>query len=320
MMLILLSVVFIVLRVAGDPVSAILGGHAPISEIARIRKQLGLDKPLYIQYLNYLMNLAHFDLGRSMIWGQRPVLDEILEHFPATLELSISAFTFSILLGVFTGVFSARRRNKPADHAIRLYGIITYSIFIPWFGLVLQLIFGVYLGWLPISGRSDPRMAPEIITGLYVLDSILTMNLPSLIDSIKHLILPTVTLGIYLSGIYTRLTRTHMIDILQSDFIRAARARGLPERTIIYKHALKNASLPLITSAALSFGFMLTGAIITETVYTWPGLGGWIWESISSRDYPALQAIFYIIAVCVIVANFIADLIYGFIDPRIKYE
>ena len=319
MLLILLSVVFVVLRVAGDPVSAMLGGHAPISEIERIRKQLGLDKPLYIQYLNYLMNLAHFDLGRSMIWGQRPVLDEILEHFPATLELSISAFTFSILLGVFTGVFSARRRNKPADHAIRLYGIITYSIFIPWFGLVLQLIFGVYLGWLPISGRSDPRMAPEIITGLYVLDSILTMNLPSLIDSIRHLILPTVTLGIYLSGIYTRLTRTHMIDILQSDFIRAARARGLPERTIIYKHALKNAFIPILTMMGLQFALLLAGAVLTETTFSWPGMGYFLYERISYRDFTTIQGTIVFFALFVSIVNLVVDILYALIDPRIRY-
>ena len=319
MLLILLSVVFVVLRVAGDPVSAMLGGHAPISEIERIRKQLGLDKPLYIQYLNYLMNLAHFDLGRSMIWGQRPVLDEILEHFPATLELSISAFTFSILLGVFTGVFSARRRNKPADHAIRLYGIITYSIFIPWFGLILQLIFGVYLGWLPISGRSDPRMAPEIITGLYVLDSILTMNLPSLIDSIRHLILPTVTLGIYLSGIYTRLTRTHMIDILQSDFIRAARARGLSERTIIYKHALKNAFIPILTMMGLQFALLLAGAVLTETTFSWPGMGYFLYERISYRDFTTIQGTIVFIATLIVLISLIVDIIYVYIDPRIRY-
>lgn len=319
MMLILLSVVFIVLRVAGDPVSAILGGHAPLEEIERIRRQLGLDKPLYIQYIDYLSNLMRLDLGRSMIWGQRPVLTEILEHFPATLELSISAFTFSVLLGVFTGVLSARRHNRLADRVIRLYGIITYSIFIPWFGLILQLIFGVYLGWLPISGRSDPGMAPQTITGLYVLDSILTMNLPSLIDSIRHLILPTITLGIYLSGIYTRLTRTHMIEVLQSDFIRAARARGLPERTVIYKHALKNAFIPILTMMGLQFALLLAGAVLTETTFSWPGMGYFLYERISYRDFTTIQGTIVFIAALIVLISLIVDIIYVYIDPRIRY-
>ena len=319
MMLILLSVVFLVLRVAGDPVSAILGGHAPREEIERIKKQLGLNKPLYVQYFDYLSNLLRLDLGRSMIWGQRPVLNEILEHFPATLELSICAFAFSVLLGVSTGLFSARRYNKPPDHLIRLYGIVTYSIFIPWFGLVLQLIFGVYLGWLPISGRADPRMAPQIITGLYVLDSLITMNIPSLIDSIRHLILPTITLGVYLSGIYTRLTRTHMIEVLRKDFIRAARARGLPERTVIYKHALKNAFIPILTMMGLQFALLLSGAVLTETTFSWPGMGYFLYERISYRDFTTIQGTIVFLAILIVLVSLIVDIIYVYIDPRIRY-
>jgi len=224
---ILLTIVFVVMRVAGDPVSAILGGHAPAEQIERIKEQLGLNKPLYVQYLEYLWQLLHGNLGRSLIWGRRPVLVEILEHFPATLELSISAFIVSILIGIFTGVHSARKYNKPTDHILRLYGIVTYALFIPWVGLILQLIFGVYLGWLPTSGRIDTLMEPKHITGLYVLDSILTLNIPSLISAIRHLILPSITLGIYLSGIYTRLTRSNMLEVLRKDFITAAKARGL---------------------------------------------------------------------------------------------
>jgi len=319
MMLILLSIVFLVLRVAGDPVSAILGGHAPREEIERIKEQLGLNKPLYIQYFDYLFNLFRLDLGRSMIWGQRPVLDEILEHFPATLELSICAFTFSVLLGISTGLFSARRHNKPSDHLIRLYGIVTYAIFIPWFGLILQLIFGVYLGWLPISGRADPRMAPQIITGFYVLDSIITMNIPSLIDSIRHLILPTITLGVYLSGIYTRLTRTHMIEVLQKDFIRAAKARGLPERTVIYKHALKNAFIPILTMMGLQFALLLAGAVLTETTFSWPGMGYFLYERISYRDFTTIQGTIVFLAILIVLVSLIVDIIYVYIDPRIRY-
>jgi len=254
-----------------------------------------------------------------MIWGQRPVLVEIFEHFPATLELSVWAFTFSVVLGVFTGLFSARRYNKPADHLIRFYGIVTYAIFIPWFGLILQLVFGLYLGWLPISGRAHPRMSPQLITGLYVLDSILTGNVPSLIDSIEHLILPTIALGIYLSGIYTRLTRTHMLEVLQKDFITAARARGLPERTVIYRHALKNAFIPILTMMGLQFALLLVGAVLTETTFSWPGMGYFLYERIGYRDFTTIQGTIVFLAVLIVLVSLVVDVIYVYIDPRIRF-
>ena len=316
---ILLTIVFVVMRVAGDPVSAILGGHAPAEQIERIKEQLGLNKPLYVQYLEYLWQLLHGNLGRSLIWGRRPVLVEILEHFPATLELSISAFIVSILIGIFTGVHSARKYNKPTDHILRLYGIVTYALFIPWIGLILQLIFGVYLGWLPTSGRIDTLMEPKHITGLYVLDSILTLNIPSLISAIRHLILPSITLGIYLSGIYTRLTRSNMLEVLRKDFITAAKARGLPEGTVIYKHALKNAFIPILTMMGLQFALLLAGAILTETTFSWPGMGTFLAERIFYRDYPTVQGTIVFFAILVVTVSLIIDILYAYIDPRIRY-
>lgn len=319
MMLILVSIVFLVMRVTGDPVSAILGGHAPQEQIERIKERLGLNRPLYVQYFDYLSGFLRLDLGRSMIWGQRPVLVEIFEHFPATLELSIWSFTFSVLVGVLTGLLSARRYNRPADHLIRLYGIITYAIFIPWFGLILQLVFGVYLDWLPISGRAYSQMAPQPITGLYVLDSILTGNLPSLVDSVRHLILPTITLGVYLSGIYTRLTRTHMLEVLQKDYITAARARGLPENVVIYRHALKNAFIPILTMMGLQFALLLVGAVLTETTFSWPGMGYFLYERISYRDFTTIQGTIVFLAVLIVLVSLVVDIIYVYIDPRIRY-
>lgn len=316
---ILLTIVFVVMRVAGDPVSAILGGHAPAEQIERIKEQLGLNKPLYVQYLEYLWQLLHGNLGRSLIWGRRPVLVEILEHFPATLELSISAFIVSILIGIFTGVHSACKYNKPTDHILRLYGIVTYALFIPWIGLILQLIFGVYLGWLPTSGRIDTLMEPKHITGLYVLDSILTLNIPSLISAIRHLILPSITLGIYLSGIYTRLTRSNMLEVLRKDFITAAKARGLPEGTVIYKHALKNAFIPILTMMGLQFALLLAGAILTETTFSWPGMGTFLAERIFYRDYPTVQGTIVFFAILVVTVSLIIDILYAYIDPRIRY-
>ena len=317
--LILLTIVFLVMRVAGDPVAAILGAHAPQEEIERIREELGLNKPLYVQYFDYIWQLFHLNLGRSLIWGQRPVLVEILEHFPATLELSIFAFIVSIVIGIFTGAYSAQRYNKPVDYMFRIYGIITYSLFIPWFGLILQLIFGVYLGWLPTGGRIDPLMEPKHITGLYVLDSILTFNIPSLISSIKHLILPSITLGIYLSGIFTRLTRSNMLEVLRKDFITAARARGLPEGTVIYKHALKNAFIPILTMMGLQFALLLAGAVLTETTFSWPGMGTFLTERIFYRDYTTVQGTIVFFAILVVSVSLIVDLLYAYIDPRIRY-
>jgi len=319
MIFILLGVVFLVMRVAGDPVSAILGGHAPREQIERIKEQLGLNKPLIFQFFDYLWQLLHGDLGRSLIWGQRPVLDEILEHFPATLELSICSFIISIFIGIFTGVYSARRYNKPVDHSIGLYGIVTYALFIPWIGLILQLIFAVYLGWLPTSLRIDTLMEPQTITGLYVLDSILTLNTPSLVSSVRHLILPSITLGIYLSGIFTRLTRTHMLEVLEGDFIRAARARGLPERTVIYKHALKNAFIPILTMMGLQFAMLLAGAILTETTFSWPGMGTFLAERILYRDFTTVQGTIVFFAFLIVIVSLVIDIIYVYIDPRIRY-
>jgi peptide/nickel transport system permease protein len=319
MIFILLSIVFIVMRVAGDPVTATLGFRAPPHQIERLKERLGLNKPLYVQFFDYIWQLLHLNLGRSLIFGERPVLVEISERFPATLELSICAFTISVLIGIFTGVHSARRYNKPIDHTIRLYGIVTYALFIPWIGLILQLIFGVYLGWLPTSGRIAPLMELKTITGLYVLDSILTFNIPSLVSSLRHLVLPSLTLGIYLSGVYTRLTRANMLEVLGKDFIRAARARGLSERTVIYKHALKNAFIPILTMMGLQFALLLAGAILTETTFSWPGIGTFLADRMLYRDFTTVQGTIVFFALLMIITSLVIDIIYVYIDPRIRY-
>jgi len=320
MLILLLSIVFVVMRIAGDPVSAALGGRAvPPAQLEQLKERLGLNKPTYIQFFDYLWQLLHLNLGNSLIGGERPVLAEILEHFPATLELSIFSFTLSVLIGIFTGVYSARKRNKPADYSIRLYGIVTYALFIPWFGMILQLTFGVHLGWLPTSSRMGPLMEPKPITGLYVFDSIITLNLPSLVSALKHLILPSVTLGIYLSGIYTRLTRTNMLEVLEKDFIRAARARGLSERTVIYKHALKNAFIPILTMMGLQFALLLAGAILTETTFSWPGMGLFLYNRILERDFTTVQGTIVFLGLFIVIISLIVDLIYVYLDPRIRY-
>ena len=319
MIFILLGIVFFIMRVVGDPVSAILGGHAPQEQIEQIKQQLGLNRPLLIQFFGYLGQLLRGNLGRSLIWGQRPVISEIWDHFPATLELSICAFLVSIIIGIFTGIIAATHLNKFLDHTFRLYGIITYGLFIPWIRIMLQLVFGVYLGLLPIGGRIGTLMEPKTITGLYILDSLLTLNMNSFISALKHLILPSLTLGVYLSGIYTRLTRTHLIEVMGKDFIKAAWARGLPRRTVIYKHGLKNAFIPILTMMGLQFALLLVGAVLTEITFSWPGMGSLLFERITYRDFTTVQGIVVFFALIVVTVSLLVDVIYAYIDPRIRY-
>ncbi len=319
MVFILLGIVFLIMRVAGDPVSAILGGHAPQEQIQQIKEQLGLNRPLLIQFFDYLGQLLRGNLGRSLIWGQRPVINEIWDHFPATLELSVCSFIISVIIGIFTGMIAATHPNKPLDHTFRLYGIITYGLFIPWIGIMFQLLFGVYLGLLPIGGRIGTLMEPKIITGLYILDGLLTLDFDSLASAIKHLILPSLTLGIYLSGIYTRLTRTHLMEILEKDFIKAARARGLPEKVVIYRHGLKNAFIPILTMMGLQFALLLVGAVLTEITFSWPGMGSLLFERITYRDFTTVQGTVVFFALIVVTVNLLVDIVYAYIDPRIRY-
>ncbi|RLG60411.1 ABC transporter permease, partial [Candidatus Geothermarchaeota archaeon] len=320
--LILLSVVFLIMRVMpGDPVLAMLGPKAPPKHVEALREQLGLNKPIVIQYIEYLSGLLHGDFGRSLIWGRRPVLVEIFEHFPATVELTISSFTIAVVIGLLTGMYSAYKYERPVDYALRLYGVVTYALFIPWFGMMLQLIFGVYLGWLPIGGRIDPGMGMYIktITGLYILDSILTGDFTVLASAIKHLILPSITLGIVLSGVYTRLTRSNMIEVLRQDFITAVRARGLPERVVLFKHALKNTFIPILTMMGLQFALLLAGAVLTETTFSWPGMGTFLMERILYRDFPTVQGIIVFFAILVAIVSLVVDILYAMLDPRVRY-
>ncbi len=323
--IILLTIVFVIMRILpGDPVTAIVGMKAPPEQIQELKKELGLiDEfgkpiPLYIQYLNYFSGIIKGDFGRSLIWGKRPVIIEILEHFPATIELSIMGFIVSLLIGLISGVYSAHKYSSWMDSTIRIYGIISYALFIPWIGMLFQMFFGVQLKILPVAGRIDPGMEPQQITGLFLLDSIITSNWPSFISSLKHLILPSITLGIVLSGIFTRLTRGAMLEVLSQDFIIAAKARGLPNRKILL-HALKNAFIPILTMMGLQFALLLTGAILTETTFSWPGIGTFLMERINYRDYTTVQGTVVFFAIIISLVSLIVDLIYAYIDPRIRY-
>ncbi len=317
--LILLTVVFFILRILpGDPIAAMVGQKVPPEVLEKLRKEAGLDKPIVIQYVEYLYNIAHGDFGRSLIWGRRPVIEEIADRFPATLELTIFGFTISVLIGIITGSIAAFRRGTKVDASLRLYSVFAYTLFIPWFGMLLQMVFGVYLGLLPIGGRIDAGLAPERITGLYVIDSLLTLNFDALVSALSHLILPSITLGIVLSGAYTRIVRNNLIDVLNQDFIMAYRARGVRERKVIF-HAMKNAFIPVVTLMGLQFAILLAGAVLTETTFSWPGMGTFLLERIQYRDYPSVQGAIVFYALFVALISLIVDVIYALLDPRVRY-
>jgi peptide/nickel transport system permease protein len=321
MLLILLTLVFVVLRVMpGDPVSAMLGGHAPERVIQEKKEQLGLNRPLIVQYFEYLGQLVRLDLGESMIFNQK-VTQPIKEKLAATLELTLTGMLFTLLIGVPLGAYAASRRRTGQDFGIRLYGIAFYCIPVFWMGLMLQLIFGIWLRWLPISGRTSARLMVSTfeVTGFYTLDTLIRGNLPAFWDVLVHLFLPSLTLGLVLSGVFVRLTRANMLDVLKSDYVLAARARGIPERRVVYRHALKNAFIPILTMLGLQFAILLSGAILTENTFSWPGMGRLLVERIYLRDYPTVQGVIAVFAIMVSAISLLVDLIYALIDPRVRY-
>jgi peptide/nickel transport system permease protein len=324
MIFILLTLVFFIVRVMpGDPVRSMLGAHAPKETMEEIRHQLGLDKPIIDlstnnQYYDYLSALFHGDFGMS-IWYKVPVTKKILQYFPATLELSIFSLLFAIVLGVATGAFAAHKRKSAADYSIRLFGITSYSIPVFWLGLMLQIIFGVWLGLFPIAGRMSARVSPDVISGLYVLDGIISLNFTQVVNALWHLVLPSTALGLILCGIFVRLTRANMLDVLKQDYVLAANARGIPKRKVVYRHALKNALVPILTMMGLQFASLMAGAVLTETTFSWPGMGSFLVESVNYRDFPALQGTIIFIALLVMGISLLVDILYAIVDPRVRY-
>jgi len=320
MILILVSIVFVVLRVLpGDPALAILREGASEEQLASFRAAMGLDKPMIEQYWDFISGVVQFDFGVSMT-RSRSVVDEIKTFFPATIELAIGGMLVTTIVGVFSGAFAAQHRKTAADYTIRVASVILYSIPIFWLGIMFQMLFGAKLGWLPVSGRLDPGMTPDsIITGLYTVDAILTQDWALLKDALRHLVLPSMTLGLVLAGIFTRLTRANMLDVLEQDFITAGRARGLKERILVYRHGLRNAFIPIVTLLGLQFSLLLAGAILTETTFSWPGLGRLVVDRIFDRDFTTVQGSILFFAVLVAGGSLIVDILYGFLDPRIRY-
>ncbi len=321
MLLILLTLAFFILRVMpGDPVKSVLGAHAPPHVIEEKRQELGLDKTIPVQYVEYLGDLVRFDLGQSMIYDQR-VSKPIMEKLPATLELIIVGMLLTVIIGIPLGAFAASKRRTSGDMGIRMYGIIVFCIPVYWMGLMLQLIFGIFLGWLPVAGRTGARVFPSDFdrTGFYLIDTLMAQDLAAFGDVVLHMALPALTLGIVLSGVFVRMTRANMLDVLKSDYVLAARARGISDRRVVYSHALKNAFIPILTMLGLQFALLIGNALLTETTFSWPGMARLLIDRIYLRDYPTVQGCIVIIALMVSLISLIVDIVYALIDPRVKY-
>lgn len=315
------TIVFLLLRATpGDPADAILGGRAPESAKEELRKQLGLNLPLQLQYLNYIGQLLRLDLGTSLTSRGQPVWEVIWQYFPATMELAVCSMAIALIVGIGIGTLSASRPGTYMDVGGRLFGIITYSLPMFWVGMILQLIFSVQLGWFPLGTRfSTSLSAPTGITGLYIIDSVLSGNFGQFFTTLHHLALPSITLGVLLSGIFERIVRVNLKQTLQADYVEAARARGISERKILISHALKNALIPVITVLGLTFASLLGGAILTEVTFSWPGLANKLYEAISLRDYPTVQGVLVFFAAIVVGASILIDILNAYVDPRIRY-
>ena len=326
MIMLLLTFVFLIIRVLpGDPASLHFEKQVDPVTLLAFKKQLGLDKPLPVQYFDYLIGLARGDFGKSM-QDYSPVSQQIFSAFPATLELALTATIIMVVLGIFLGVVAGRHYDTMKDHSIRIFGIASYAIPVFFLGEVLIMVFGIYLRWLPAGGRMYPGLMPlglsiggkHYATGLYVLDSLLEWNMEKLVYAIRYLILPALALGLVLCGIFIRLTRSNMLETLQLDFVVAARARGLKERTVVYSYALRNAFLPILTMMGLQFAALLAGAVLTETTFSWPGLGRYLVDRISFRDYTAIQGVVVFFGLIVTAVSLVVDILYAYLDPRIR--
>jgi peptide/nickel transport system permease protein len=302
----------------GDPASALLGQHATPELTAQIRVQLGLDKPLWQQYLQYMGQLLHGDLGKSII-NNRPIIDEFMRRFPGTVELTLGALIFSVGLGIPLGRYAARHVQKLGDGMVTVISLLGVSIPIFVLGLSLQYIFAVQLKILPTAGRLDPRLAIEYHTNFVLIDTLIDGNIPAFFNGLQHLILPAIALGSIPLAIITRITRASVLDVSNEDYVRTARAKGLSEGRVDNRHVMRNAWLPVVTVIGLQVGGLLAGAVITETIFAWNGVGRWTVEAIQDHDYFVVQSTILIFAVIFLVVNLVVDIGYAFINPRIRY-
>jgi peptide/nickel transport system permease protein len=306
--------------VPADPIIANLGQRAQDdpSIVARYRHEWGLDRPLPLQYLTYVWNLLHGDLGVS-ITSRRPVTTDLRQYFPATLELSTAATIFSVIVGIPLGVLAAVRRNRPADHISRLISLIGISTPVFWLGLLALIVFYYHFGWFPGSGQIDVGIPePRTITGMLLVDSALEGNWKAFANGFSHLVLPAVVLGSYTLGIVTRITRGSMLEVLAQDYIRTARAKGLRSATVVFRHALRNGIMPTLTLVGLAYGSLLSGAVLTETIFSWPGIGRYATSTAGTLDFPAIMGVALLTATIFVILNLIVDVLYGVLNPQIR--
>jgi len=317
--LILMTTIFFMMRIIpGDPIRIMYGDEMPEEAIQRIRHEIGLDRPIYVQYLDYMNKFFRGDLGISLE-HKTPVIQKIKEAYPVTIELTLGGIFLAVVFGVPLGVLAALKRGGKIDNIIRFFSLYIYSNPSFWLGLIFQLFFGVILSVLPLSGRSPVTSTLHRVTGLLILDSILALDFHSLVQSLEYLILPCLTIGITRVPRLCRLSRAALLNELGEDYITTARAKGLPYRTVVYKHGLRNSLLPVITIMGGSFAGLLGGTVITEKIFSLPGLGRLLIDALGGRDFVMIQAIVGIYALVVVLVNTLVDLIYAAVDPRIKF-
>jgi len=304
----------------GDPVQALSGerGMDP-ARYQRLLHEFGLDRPLHIQYADYVWRALHGDLGLSTITHE-PVFREFIARFPATIELSVCAMLLALLIGLPAGIIAAVKRNTVWDYSVMGASLTGFSMPIFWWGLLLILMFSVWLGWTPVSGRIAIQFDIAPVTGFMLIDSLLSSDKGAFKSALSHLILPSIALGTIPLAVIARMTRSSMLEVLREDFVRTARAKGASTFRVIGIHALRNALIPVVTTIGLQVGTLLAGAILTETIFSWPGIGKWLVEAIGRRDYPAVQGGILLSATTIIVVNLIVDLLYGVINPRIRHH
>ncbi len=303
----------------GDPVQLMSGERVMSPErYEKMSRELGFDRPMVVQYLDYLGGVLSGDLGVSLVTKQ-PIFDQFLTLFPATVELSLGAIIFAVLIGIPAGVVAAVRRGSFIDQSIMGTALIGYSMPIFWWGLLLIILFSGILGWTPVSGRISLLYFFPPVTGFMLIDSVLSGQKGAFQSAVSHLILPTIVLGTIPLAVIARQTRSAMLEVLSEDYVRTARAKGLPPSRVIGLHALRNAMIPVVTTIGLQVGVMLAGAILTETIFSWPGIGKWMVDSVFRRDYPVIQGGLLLIAGIIMIVNLLVDLLYGLLNPRIRH-
>ena len=322
MLLILLTAVFVILRILpGDPVLALWGGRTPpASVVEEARRTLGLDQPPWVQYWNYLTQIFTGQLGTSIgeLYRGQPVWYQISLRLPATIEIAIGSMLVASVVGIATGVVAGSKRDTWIDVALRIWGTVIWVIPIFWLGVIFQMVFGVWLRWLPPHGRWSGTDFPRTVTGLYTVDSLLEGNLDHFWKAAAHLVLPCLTLGLVLSGFFTKTVRANMLRTIEADYSEAARARGVPERRVVYRHAFRNALVPVVTVLGLQFAILFAGAVLTEQTFSIQGIGKLLLESITSKDMTMIQGVVVVYAAIIVVISLVIDIIGATIDPRIR--